>query len=111
MNSHSVDVFVNAAPVAVPGRDATMFVGGAVDGVVLDATGSSDADGDTLEYLWKLSNGTEYSGQKVRADFFEPGVVDAQLTVRDPHNLACSSATGNVTLTVVDRKSPGAVGN
>ncbi len=69
--NHSLEVFVNSAPVADPGRDSTVLIGGAVDGFVLDGSNSSDADGDALEYLWTLSDGTQYAGQKVRADFFE----------------------------------------
>jgi PKD repeat protein len=94
----TVEIFVNAPPEADAGPDAAVFIGGAVDGFVLDASGSRDADGDALDHYWTLSNGFEIDGEKARVQFDEPGDVVAELTTSDPHGLACSTSTDTVTI-------------
>ncbi len=44
---------VNSAPVANAGKAQSVYTGSLV---TLDATGSADADGDTLKYTWKLTS-------------------------------------------------------
>ena len=94
----SVDLFVNAPPVADAGPDIDMLYGGAHDSLILDAGRSSDADGDHLEYYWVLSNGVERDGEKARVDFSEEGTVEVELTASDPHGLECSVATDTMTI-------------
>ena len=50
----------NTAPVADPGRDQTVAVGATV---ILDASGSSDVDGDLLDFFWSLIKAPEISGK------------------------------------------------
>ena len=92
----TLDLFVDAPPVADAGPDTEIQIGGARDSYVLDASRSRDADGDALSHHWVLSNGTELDGEKVRVEFAEPGVVTAKLTTTDPHGLACSASTTSV---------------
>ncbi|MEX0406578.1 PKD domain-containing protein [Aquibium sp. LZ166] len=94
----TVDIFVNAPPVADAGPDSDIYVGGAVDSYVLDASGSRDPDGDALDHYWSLSNGYELDGEKVRVEITEPGTVTAELTTSDEHGLDCSVATDTVTI-------------
>ena len=42
---------INSAPIALAGPDQTVFIGSTVQ---LDGSGSSDADGDLLTFLWSL---------------------------------------------------------
>ena len=44
----SMDVVVNAPPVADAGKDREVFIGGANDAVLLDGSASRDADGGAL---------------------------------------------------------------
>ncbi|MGO4835648.1 PKD domain-containing protein, partial [Rhizobiaceae sp. 2RAB30] len=92
-NAATLDLFVDAPPVADAGPDAEVQIGGARDSYVLDASRSRDADGDALSHHWVLSNGMELDGEKVRIEFAEPGTVTAKLTTTDPHGLSCSAAT------------------
>ena len=104
-SSYDLEVTVNAPPKADAGEDAIVFIGGAVDGHILDGSRSTDADGDALTYNWVLSDGAEYEGQRVRAEFFETGEVKAELTVSDPHGLACSIGRDETLLKVMRRPS------
>ena len=78
----------NSAPVANAGPDQTLLVGASV---VLDASGSTDADGDALTYTWSLiarptgSTATIANGGNVLASFTidRPGAYVAQLVVND----------------------------
>lgn len=54
----------NSAPVANAGNDITASV---LETVNLDGSGSSDADGDTLTYLWSLANRPENSSASIQA--------------------------------------------
>jgi PKD repeat protein len=94
----SVDVFVNAPPLANAGADVDVLFGGAHDSLVLDAGASNDPDGDPLVYFWTLSNGAEFDGEKGRVEFTEAGTVTAVLTAADPHGLACSVSEDTVSI-------------
>ncbi len=67
----------NSEPVANAGADRTVFVG---DTVVLDGTGSSDADGDSLVYRWSLLQAPPGSG----AILSDPSAVQPELTIDQP---------------------------
>ena len=55
-SSDVVVVLVNTPPVADAGTDQTVTVG---DTVTLDASGSTDADGDSLDFTWSFVSGPE----------------------------------------------------
>ena len=102
--TETVDILVNAPPVADAGPDVDMLFGGAHDSLVLDASRSSDPDGDTLVYYWTLSNGVEVDGEKARVEFSDAGEVTATLTAADPHGLDCSVTEDSVTIRTTRRE-------
>ncbi len=102
--TETVDVLVNAPPVADAGPDVDLLFGGAHDSLVLDASRSSDPDGDTLIYYWTLSNGVEVDGERARVEFSEAGEVTALLTAADPHGLDCSFAEDTVKIRTTQRE-------
>jgi hypothetical protein len=57
--------FDNVAPVANAGNNQTVGVG---DSVALDGTGSSDANGDSLTYLWSLVSAPAGSTASIQPD-------------------------------------------
>ena len=57
--------FANVAPVADAGNNQTVGVG---DTVALDGTGSSDANGDPLTYLWSLVSAPAGSTASIQPD-------------------------------------------
>jgi hypothetical protein len=51
--------------------------------VKLDATASSDSDGNIVDYKWFSSNGLEESGKIANMQFNHPGIYQITLKVRD----------------------------
>jgi PKD repeat protein len=94
---------VNSPPVADAGPDREGFAGGAHDHILFDASGSSDADGEVLSYLWDFGDGVTSSGEKVLHAFAEPGVYTVRLTAIDGSGLPCGQATDELTVTIRDR--------
>lgn len=51
--------------------------------VKLDATASSDSDGEIVDYKWFSSNGLEKSGKIANMQFNHPGIYQITLKIRD----------------------------
>jgi len=88
----------NNPPVADAGPDQTIY---ARDPILLDASASSDPDGDTLTYEWDLNNDGQYddaSGVTVTTTFSLPGTYTVGLLVTDDSGL---SSMDTVTITVL----------
>ncbi len=81
----------NAAPTA----EFTSTASPATRIVTLDASGSSDRDGDALTYTWDLGDGTAAEGRTVsHAYAVDPDHFTVTLTVSDPlHATATTAAT------------------
>ena len=94
-------VIENVAPIADAGEDQTANAG---DAITLDASGSSDSDGDTLTYSWELTsypNGNESEvsdADNVTATFMSDisGYYVFELTVSDGEE----SDSDTVTVTI-----------
>ncbi|MCH8496083.1 MAG: PKD domain-containing protein, partial [Balneolales bacterium] len=86
--STEVTYKVNAAPVpefALP----TFLAPG--QNLSLDASASSDPDGDQLTYSWSISDGRTLSGVQNQITFDEPGLYAVTLTVDDGEGVENSS--------------------
>lgn len=70
----------NRAPLAAFTAAAAVAVG---EPLVLDATGSSDADGDPLAYAWRFGDGAAGGGSRIAHTFAAPGRYTVALTVDD----------------------------
>ncbi len=94
------EFFLNQPPTADAGAPQTVHTG---DLVTLDASASSDPDGDPLTYQWTQTGGdpvTINNPNTVSPTFTAPptiGVLTFTLTVEDPFGL---SSTDTVTITV-----------
>lgn len=94
----------NQVPTADAGTEEIVRVG---EALMLDALGSSDADGDTLSYSWTLLSAPEGSAAVLAgADTALPTLVPdvsgdylVQLVVRDPYS---NSIPATVTVTATD---------
>ncbi len=83
-------VQVNAAPVAVAGDDARVSVG---QEIVLEGGRSYDVDGEIVEHLWDLGDGTTLTGPSGRHAYGAPGTYDVTLRVRDDSGVANGAGT------------------
>jgi PKD repeat protein len=54
------------------------------------ASGSSDADGDSLDYSWDFGDGSAGKGMNVSHVYTEPGTYKVVLTVNDGSGTECS---------------------
>ena len=97
-------VWVNAPPVAVAGADRDGFVGGAYDHLLFDASGSRDADGEPLSFLWELGDGVTRGGEKVLHAYAEPGEYAVRLGVADGTGLSCGQAWDEIKVSVQRRE-------
>lgn len=77
----SVQVIINAEPVAMAGADILVAPGEAFE---LNGGDSYDLDGEVSQWQWDFSGGLESSNQSVlTAAFAAPGIYTATLTVSD----------------------------
>lgn len=93
---------VNTRPVAAPGSSRQVQLG---DNVVLDGSGSFDAEGDALSYAWSLSRPQSSDAELMNAEMAVanvvpdvPGEYQVELVV---HDGTIDSLPANLTITVV----------
>jgi hypothetical protein len=96
----SADAPSNTAPVADAGPDQSVTTGAMV---MLDGSGSSDADGDTLSYTWTLSapagSASVLSGDAAASPSFTADVDGDYVLSLVVNDGAASSAADSVTIT------------
>ncbi|HEY0997380.1 MAG TPA: PKD domain-containing protein, partial [Gemmatimonadaceae bacterium] len=88
-----VSFTLNRAPVA----SFTTAGGTTPLSIVLDASGSSDPDGDALTYAWDFGDGSSGVGVTASRSYAAPGTYTVTLTVTDPSG-ASNQANRAVTL-------------
>ncbi len=97
---------INDPPVAQAGEDRTVACASTSGATVtLDASASSDPDGDQLTFTWR-ENGTIIAGPTTDAQVMavlELGAHTIELTVEDEHE---ATATDEVVITVEDTTAP-----
>nr|WP_246545742.1 PKD domain-containing protein [Pelotalea chapellei] len=71
---------VNVAPIANAGRDVSGTTG---QNISFGCTGSSDADGSIVSYLWSFGDGSSKSGCNVTKSYAVAGKYTVTLTVTD----------------------------
>ena len=70
----------NAPPVARAGADRVVALG---ETVRLDGSGSGDADGNLIAWVWDLGDGRRATGPVVEHVYDAPGLYPVRLTVQD----------------------------
>lgn len=85
----AINISINTPPSAVL-QGANVACTG--DAVSFDASGSSDADGDSLTYTWDFGDGSDIqSGPNVTHVYNNGGVYSIRLTVNDNKGTVCST--------------------
>lgn len=93
-----VSVRVNSTPIARLEKVGTSCAG---DKVKLDASASSDADGDKLKYSWDFGDGTkEEGGSAVTHQYTKGGNYKVVVRVDDGRGSSCSVSTASVRVPV-----------
>jgi PKD repeat protein len=97
-------VTVNTPPVARALGDRTGMVGGAHDLLTLDASQSTDADGQPLSFLWELGDGITRAGARILHRYTQPGEYAVRLVVDDGSGLVCGRASEEFPVAVRQRE-------
>ncbi|PIP67490.1 MAG: hypothetical protein COW92_06195 [Candidatus Omnitrophica bacterium CG22_combo_CG10-13_8_21_14_all_43_16] len=92
-------VILNRAPTADAGIDFKICENADVN---FDASGSSDADGDSLSYAWDFGDGEKGESKLVSHKYVKSGLYQAKLMVNDGTKTDCSGSTDT---TLVDVNS------
>ena len=94
-SSYSPQIIIpNTLPVASAGADRSALVG---RDIFFDGSGSSDADGDIIQYTWDFGDSSTKSGVSVSHAYSAAGNYTVTLTVKDDR-LATSTDTLIVTV-------------
>ena len=93
----SLEVWVNAAPVASAGNDTSLSVGETLE---FSAADSHDPDGNIIRYGWDLGDGTRSGLKDLQHAYAEPGKYTVTLTVTDNSNIANRNTSDSFIVTV-----------
>ena len=103
-------VRVNRAPNIDAGSDSIVAIGGATDYVDLDASASSDPDGDPLLFVWTFPDGTSREGARIRTKLEKEGLHRIRLLGSDLTDLPCGIGTDTVEIETRPQQRVGAPG-
>ena len=103
----SMNVSINTPPSAVLNGANVACTGNAVS---FDATGSNDADGDSLTYTWDFGDGSDLqTGASVSHAYSSGGIYLVSLTANDNKGTACSIDKASMNVSI--NTSPSAILN
>lgn len=94
---------INTPPVADAGPNLTCCVDAPT---AFDGTGSSDLDGDRLDYTWNFSDGSTAQGAVISHSFTKSGSYNVTLTVDDNSGTSCGVATAGFVATASSSPVP-----
>ncbi|MBN1896033.1 PKD domain-containing protein, partial [bacterium] len=101
-------IVINAPP--VPKGHATAVVSPG-EQVLFDGSGSTDADGRIIEYVWEFGDGDSKTGKQVRHAYEKPGRYTVRLSVEDNSGTANSRASTDLSIRVNAPPVPDAGGD
>ncbi|MDH5545058.1 MAG: PKD domain-containing protein [Gammaproteobacteria bacterium] len=94
---HQIEIVTNTQPVADPGGPYQEYVG---NSITFDGSGSFDADGDALTYVWGFGDGNSANGIAPTHTYANKGSYNLSLLVNDGLS---DSQIANTTVTVPNR--------
>ncbi len=103
IDSATTKVYVNTPPVANAGPNLVCCADEESD---FDGSASSDADGDTLKYMWDFGDGDTAEGVKVKHVYKKGGNYRVVLRVEDNSGTHCNSSSSSFTARVNEQPVP-----
>lgn len=91
-------VRINAPPVVDAGPEMDGPVGAVHDIFLFDASATRDPDGDGVQIVWDLGDGTRRTGAVVKHRYTKPGDYTVTVEASDTSGLACGVATDTTTV-------------
>ncbi|MFC1594347.1 PKD domain-containing protein [Candidatus Omnitrophota bacterium] len=101
--SASIAAKINTPPVADAGPNLACCVG---EKTMFEGSGSTDADGNTLTYVWDFGDGASAKGAKVSHVYVKSGEYKVSLTVNDNSGTSCNSSVDSFVATVNEKPVP-----
>ncbi len=101
--SRNFRLVINSAPAISIEDKGELLVGGVYDGYMFDASKTTDAEGDFINYLWDFGDGTSGTGAKIFHKYTKAGLYKVKLTVADNRNTSCSSASKFIEIKATSR--------
>ena len=98
-----LDVWINSPPVVDAGPDIACSMS---QTIILDARKSYDADGDIVDFLWDMGDGTQKSGLEISHNYPQAGSYIVELTVADNAESQNSNNSDKMTVVVNDPPIP-----
>jgi hypothetical protein len=105
----------NKPPIAISDHKTKAFVG---EPIIFSAEGSSDTDGEIIEYRWDLGDETRYTDISFKHAYTEPGIYLVKLEVEDDKKSISSSIRiiqiikieSNISLKFIDYQENNVIG-
>ena len=96
----SLEVWINAPPVVEIGGDRISSPG---ESVTFDTARSDDSDGEIVEYIWDLGDGSQEAGEIVTHSYDKPGRYLVTLTIKDNTDVDNNTTSDRLIVVVNDR--------
>ena len=96
----SINVKINTPPIANAGPNLVCCANKLNS---FDGTGSSDADGDTLTYMWNFGDGETAEGATTTHTYTKAGTYKITMTVDDNTGSKCSTSSDGFVATVLEQ--------
>lgn len=108
VDQDAIAIRINHAPSAEGGSNVVV----GENTITFDASGSADADGDPLTYVWDFGDGSPpRTGMRVAHTYAEGGIYPVVLTVDDGTGLSNASDRASLTVTINRPPTADAGGN
>ena len=100
----TLTVTINEYPTANPGGPYSADVG---EEIAFDGSGSSDSDGEIVEYLWDFGDGSTGGGVSPTHSYSEAGTYTITLTVKDDSDASSDVESTTATITEANESGEG----
>lgn len=97
INEDQLIVTINNPPTAKAGKN---LVAAFEEVITFDASGSTDSDGEIIEYLWNFGDGNSSTEKIAQHSYKKAGIYEVQLKIKDNSGTSTSLAEDKIFITV-----------